>query len=132
MRPEDWGDPHLVLKEAARLTLVISVMDVALRIPAQDLPRLRRPLLLLLGPGLLLMWAVSSGLAWLAFGLAPLMTLAVGAAITRTDHVVAASIMTGKVATSSLSRDTRTILSTEFGANDSLAYICTHSCRCCS
>jgi len=53
MRPQDWGDPHLILKQAARLTLAISVMGVALRIPAQDLPQLRRPLLLLLlGPGL--------------------------------------------------------------------------------
>lgn len=123
MRPEDWGDPHVILKEAARLTLAISVMGVALRIPAQDLPRSRRPLLLLLGPGLLLMWAVSSGLAWLAFGLAPLMALAVGAAITPTDPVVAASIVTGKVAKSTLPRDTRTILSTESGANDGLAYL---------
>jgi NhaP-type Na+/H+ or K+/H+ antiporter len=123
MRPEDWGDPQLILKEAARLTLAISVMGVALRIPAQDLPRLRRPLLLLLGPGLLMMWAVSSGLAWLAFGLAPLMALAVGAAITPTDPVVAASIVTGHVAKSSLPCDTRTILSTESGANDGLAYL---------
>ncbi|MGX9857637.1 cation:proton antiporter domain-containing protein (plasmid) [Limimaricola variabilis] len=122
MRPEDWGNPQLILKEAARLTLAISVMGVALRIPARDLPRLRRPLLLL-GPGLLLMWAVSSGLAWLAFGLAPLMALAVGAAITPTDPVVAASIVTGKVAKSSLPRDTRTILSTESEANVGLAYL---------
>jgi len=123
IRLEYWGDPHLILKEAARVTLAISVMGVALRIPAQDLARLRRPLLFPLGPGLLLMWAVSSGLAWLVFGLAPLMALAVGAAITPTDPVVAASIVTGKVAKSSLPRDTRTILSTECGANDGLAYL---------
>lgn len=41
MRPQDWGDPHLILKQAAQLTLAISVMGVALRIPAQDLPQLR-------------------------------------------------------------------------------------------
>lgn len=66
---------------------------------------------------------MSSGFAWLAFGLAPLMALAVGATITPTDPVVAALIVTGQVAESTLPRDTRTILSTESGANDGLAYL---------
>lgn len=123
MRPEGWGDPHLILKEAINLTLAISVMGVTLRIPAHDLPRLRRPLLLLLGPSLLLTWVVSGGLACLAFGLAPLKALLVGATITPTDPVVAASIVTGYVAEASLPQDTRTILSAESGANDGLAYL---------
>ncbi|WP_282026245.1 cation:proton antiporter [Limimaricola cinnabarinus] len=123
LRPEEWEEPHTILKEAARLTLAISVMGVALRVPVRDLLQLRRPLLLLLGPGLLLMWAVSSGLAWLAFGLAPLMALAVGAAITPTDPVVAASIVTGHVAKDKLPRASRSILSAESGANDGLAYL---------
>lgn len=123
LRPEDWSSPHLILKEAARLTLAISVMGVALRIPVRDLPRLRRPLLLLLGPGLLLMWAISSGLVWLAFGMAPLLAIAAGAAITPTDPVVAAAIVTGRRAKETLPRDSRTILSTESGANDGLAYL---------
>lgn len=123
LRPEEWGEPHSILKEAARLTLAISVMGVALRVPVRDLRKVRRPLLLLLGPGLLLMWATSSGLAWLTFGLAPLMALAVGAAITPTDPVVAASIVTGHVAKDKLPRDSRSILSAESGANDGLAYL---------
>jgi NhaP-type Na+/H+ or K+/H+ antiporter len=123
LRPEEWGAPHAILKEAARLTLAISVMGVALRVPIRDFLELRRPLLLLLGPGLVLMWAISSGLAWLAFGLAPLMALAVGATITPTDPVVAASIVTGHVAKDKLPRASRSILSAESGANDGLAYL---------
>jgi len=123
LRPADWGDPHLILKEAARLTLAMSVMGVALRVPVRDLPRLRRPLLLLLGPGLVLMWGISSGLASMAFGLAPLIALSLGAAVAPTDPVVAASIVTGRVAEDTLPLDTRTILSAESGANDGLAYL---------
>jgi sodium/hydrogen antiporter len=123
LTPEAWGEPHLILREAARVTLGISVMGVALRIPVGDLRRLARPLLLLLGPGLLLMWAVSAGLAWLAFGLAPLMALLLGATLAPTDPVVAASIVTGALAEEKLPRDSRTILSTESGANDGLAYL---------
>ncbi|MGK7753366.1 MULTISPECIES: cation:proton antiporter domain-containing protein [unclassified Roseovarius] len=123
LRPDEWGAPHAILKEAARLTLAISVMGVALRVPIRDLLELRRPLLILLGPGLLLMWAVSSGLAWLAFGLAPLLAMSLGAALTPTDPVVAASIVTGHVAEAELPQKSRSILSAESGANDGLAYL---------
>lgn len=123
LHPEDWGTPHVILKEAARITLAISVMGVALRVPLDSLRVCLRPLLLLLGPGLLLMWAVSAGLSWLILGLAPLMALALGAIITPTDPVVAASIVTGHMAEEKLPLKTRTLLSAESGANDGLAYL---------
>ncbi len=123
LRPEAWGSPYMILQEAARVTLAISVMGVALRIPPARLPALARPILLLLGPGLLLMWAISAGLAWLALGLAPLMALLLGATLAPTDPVVAASIVTGALAEDRLPQDSRIILSTESGANDGLAYL---------
>ncbi|MEX3314315.1 cation:proton antiporter [Sulfitobacter sp. PS-8MA] len=123
LRPEAWGSPYAILQEAARVTLAISVMGVALRIPTERLPALARPILLLLGPGLLLMWAISAGLAWLALGLAPLMALLLGATLAPTDPVVAASIVTGALAEDRLPHDSRIILSTESGANDGLAYL---------
>ena len=70
-----------------------------------------------------LMWAVSSGLAWLAFGLAPLMALAVGAAITPTDPVVAASIVTGRIANAKVPARVRHLIQAESAANDGLGFL---------
>jgi sodium/hydrogen antiporter len=123
IRPEQWPDKHLILKEAARFTLAMSVMAIAMRTPIEDLRRFARPLALLLTAGMLAMWAVSAGLAWAALGLSPVLALLVGAAVTPTDPVVASSIVTGRTAEETLPDRTRSTLSLESGANDGLAYL---------
>ena len=121
--PEHWGHPETILKEAARFTLAVSVMGIAMRTPAEDYRRLLRPVALLLTLGMLLMWAVSSGLSWAVMGLSPWVALAVGAAATPTDPVVASSIVTGQPAEEHLPDTLRSTLSLESGANDGLGYL---------
>ncbi len=122
LRPDLWPDPHLILKEAARLTLAISVAGIAIRTPFEHLRPLLRPLGLLLTLGMLAMWAVSAGLAWGFLGVAPLTALLIGAAVTPTDPVVASSIVTGATAEAVLPERLRSLMSLESGANDGLAY----------
>lgn len=119
---EEWGDPLLILEEAARLTLAVSLMGVALRIDPADLRALIRPVGLLLGLGMAIMWAVSSGVGALALGLGVLPALTLGAVVTPTDPVVASSIVTGRFARSHIAGPLRDALSLEAGANDGLAY----------
>jgi NhaP-type Na+/H+ or K+/H+ antiporter len=123
LRPETWPNMHLILKEAARLTLAISVMGIAIRTPLADLFRLARPVAVLLSVGMVAMWAVSSGLGWAILGLAPLAALLVGAAVTPTDPVVASAIVTGEPAESVLPDRLRSTISLESGANDGLGYL---------
>ena len=123
LRPAEWGDEHLILKEAARFTLAISVVGVALRIRTRELARIARPVTVLLTVAMLAMWAVSSGLAWAVLGVTPALAMLLGAVVTPTDPVVASAIVTGRTARCTLPATTRDALSAESGANDGLAYL---------
>ena len=65
---ESWPRAETILKEAARFTLAISVMGIAMRTPLPSYRRLARPVLTLLTLGMIAIWAVSSGLAWGVLG----------------------------------------------------------------
>lgn len=121
--PQHWPEPHLLMKEAARLTLAMSVMAVALRVDTRQIRRRLRPVALLLTAGMLSMWAVSAGLTWAILGVSPVMALLIGAAVTPTDPVVASSIVTGDAAETALPEKTRSVMSLESGANDGLGYL---------
>lgn len=116
-----WGEADQVLREATRLTLAISVMSVALRLPRGQVGANGRAIGTLLGLVMLAMWAVSAGLALLVLGCSLSMAALIGAVITPTDPVVATAIVTGGVATSNLPARIRNVISAESGANDGLA-----------
>ena len=123
LRWQEWSDPHRILKEAARLTIAISVTGIALRTPASDMRRLIRPVALLLSLGMLGMWAVSFGVVWGLLSVTPVLALLIGAILTPTDPVVASSIVTGAAAEEKLPSRLRSTLSLESGANDGLGYL---------
>lgn len=119
---ERWGDTFAILEQAARLTLAIGLMGVALRLKRDALKAMLKPTVLLLTLAMLGMWLVSSLLAGWLLGLSMWAALLLGAVITPTDPVVASSIVTGKFAKAHLPLRLRTALSAESGANDGLAY----------
>jgi NhaP-type Na+/H+ or K+/H+ antiporter len=75
------------------------------------------------GPGMCVMWIVTSLLVW---ALVPdinfLFALAVGACVTPTDPVLSNSIVKGKFADTNIPRDLQRIIIAESGANDGLGY----------
>lgn len=117
-----WGDENTVIEQAARLTLAIGLMGVALRLKEDSVKTLWRPVVLLLTLVMAGMWLVSSALAGWLLGLPLWTALLLGAVVTPTDPVVASSIVTGKLATESLPLRLRDVISFEAGANDGLAY----------
>ena len=118
--PLAWGG-HVVLEEAARLTLGVGLMAVALRIPPGALRRLRGSLAVLLTVGMLGMWAATSALAYAVLGLPPLVALLLGAVCTPTDPTESSAVVTGRVAKRLLPERLRDLLSAESGFNDGLA-----------
>lgn len=120
--PARWGDQQTILEEATRLTLAISLMGVALRLPEGFSLRNWRSLAVLLGLVMPFMWLASGLLVYLILGLPFLAALLVGAVITPTDPVVSSTIVTGSVAEKNLPARLRHILSAESGFNDVLAY----------
>jgi sodium/hydrogen antiporter len=112
-----------LLEQLAQLTLAIALMAAALRVTAEHLRRLWRPVALLLTLGMLGMWLASSlSAAWL-LGLPFWGALLLGAIVTPTDPVVASSIVTGRFAQQHLPDRIRSSLTMESGANDGLSYL---------
>jgi sodium/hydrogen antiporter len=118
-----WGEENGIIEEAARITLAIGLMGVALRIQKESVRRLWRPVTVLITVGMVGMWLASSALAAWLLGLGLWTALLLGAAITPTDPVVASSIVTGKLAKEKLPLRVRDGLSFEAGSNDGLAYL---------
>lgn len=118
----NWGSQETILEQAARLTIAISLMGIALRIPSGYPLSRWRSLAVMLGPVMVLMWLVSGVLVYLTLGLPFWVAMLVGAVITPTDPVVSSTIVQGSVAEDNLPGRVRHLLSAESGANDGLAY----------
>ena len=113
-------DPDALLREAARITLAMSVMATALRLPAFSLPLARAAgiVLALLMP---LMWLAGAAISWMMLGLSLPAALALGAVLSPTDPVLASAVVTGDLARENVPARLRHLLSAEAAANDGLA-----------
>jgi NhaP-type Na+/H+ or K+/H+ antiporter len=120
--PFTWGNEETILEEAARLTVAVAVMGVALRLPAGYPFSRWRSLMVMLGLVMPFMWLSSGLLTYLVLGSPFWVAMLVGAVVTPTDPVVASSIVQGNVAEENLPARIRHLLSGESGANDGLAY----------
>nr|WP_281373868.1 cation:proton antiporter [Parvularcula dongshanensis] len=109
-----------LFEQTARLTVSLSVMGAALRLPAGWLTAHWRSLAIVLTLGMAAMWAASALLV-APLGLGLLGCLLVGAIVTPTDPVLAASIVEGKVAKARVRERTRHAITAESGINDGLA-----------
>jgi sodium/hydrogen antiporter len=117
------GDTPIILERAARVTLGIGLMGVALRIPRTYPRRQWRTLVVLIGLGMPLMWGVSTLLVALILGLPLGLAALVGAIITPTDPVAASPIVTGDLAEQNIPDRLRHAISFDSGANDGLSYL---------
>ena len=118
-----WGEETAVLEQAARLTLAIGLMGVALRIDKKSVQNLWRPVTVLLTLAMLGMWLISAALVAWCLAVPFWLALLIGAVVTPTDPVVASSIVSGPFAIQHLPLRVRDAISLESGANDGLAYI---------
>lgn len=118
-----WPYQLRMIEQLAELTLAISLVATALRINAEHLHRLWKPVLVLLTAGMAGMWGLSSLSAAWALNLPLAVAALLGAAVTPTDPVVASSIVTGRFAQRHLPERIRASMSMESGANDGLAYL---------
>ena len=120
---DEMGERATLMERAARLTLGIGLVGVALRIPGSYPRRQWREMLLLIGLGMVLMWAISTALVFLILGLPFWMAALIGAIITPTDPVAASPIVTGDLAEENIREPIRHAISFESGANDGLGYL---------
>ncbi|KAL5376712.1 hypothetical protein DPSP01_010259 [Paraphaeosphaeria sporulosa] len=107
----------------SRLVLGVQVVLAGVQLPSKYLKTEWKSLALLLGPGMAVMWLVTS---LLIYALVPhihfVEALAVGACVTPTDPVLSNSIVKGKFADKSIPKELQKIIVAESGANDGLGY----------
>lgn len=112
-----------VTLDFSRLVLGIQLVLEGIRLPKRYLRTEWKSLSLLLGPGMLGMWACSSAVMWLLIpGLPLLHALAIAACITPTDPVLSSTIVKGKFADENVPEDLQRMIVAESGANDGLGY----------
>lgn len=112
-----------ILLEVARVTLAISVMGAALRLPPRWESENWRELAVVLGLGMPLMWLASGTLALWVLGVPVLYAFLIGAVLSPTDPVLADSIVAGDAANKAIPARMRYAITAESGANDGLALL---------
>ncbi len=112
---------EVILEQASLVTLAVALVGVALRLPVGFITQNWKPLVVLLGLAMPLMWIISGLLTYLILGVPFLVALLIGAIVTPTDPVVSSSIVTGDVAEANLPGRLRHLISAESGYNDGLA-----------
>ena len=122
LRLEDWGDPKEILEQVARLTVGVSVVSTALRLPKAYFPQHARTMAMVIGPGMIMMWLVSGLLVWWLLGVPFWTAILIGAVVTPTDPVISGTIVTGETAEKNIPERLRHAISGEAGANDGGAY----------
>ncbi|KAG9556252.1 hypothetical protein KCU97_g18634, partial [Aureobasidium melanogenum] len=104
IRPLDYAqgnaeDLETITLYFTRLVLGVQLVLAGVQLPSKYLKQEWRPLSLLLGPGMCVMWLVTSLLVWaLVPNIDFLFALAIGACVTPTDPVLSNSIVKGKFA----------------------------------
>lgn len=122
LHPALWSDPARLLEEAARLTIAIGLMAIALRLPPDYLSRQWRSLAVLLLLAMPLTALFAGAIVYAVLGVPLVLALLVGALLCPTDPIVATAIVTGKEAERRLPARLRHLLLGESGANDGLAF----------
>ena len=128
LRPEQYalGDPETletITLYFTRLVLGVQLVLAGVQLPSKYLQKEWKSLALLIGPGMTVMWIVTS---LLVYAFVPhigfLHALAVGACVTPTDPVLSNSIVKGKFADKNIPKELQKIIIAESGANDGLGY----------
>lgn len=121
--PHSWPHLHSVIEMAARITLAIGLMEVALRLPAGYPLRHWRALLPLLTLAMPVVWLSAGLILYLVLDIPFWLAMLIGAIVAATDPIAASSIVASKTADRNIPERIRHLLSAESGANDGLAYL---------
>lgn len=107
----------------SRLVLGVQLVLAGIQLPSRYLRKEWKPLSLLVGPIMTLMWLCTSLLIWAMVPRLPyLHALAIAASVTPTDPVLSNVIVKGRFADANVPKELQKIIIAESGANDGLGY----------
>ena len=128
IRPLDYADGSAENVQAitlyfSRLVLGVQLVLAGVQLPSRYLQKQWKPLSILLGPIMAVMWLAASLVVW---GLVPnlpfLHALVIGSCVAPTDPVLSNVIVKGRFADHNVPKELQRIIVAESGANDGLGY----------
>lgn len=119
---QDFQYHTIFIEEIARLTLAVTLMGVAFRLPRTFVFENWKDLIVLICIVLPLMFIISGFLIYIIIGLPLLISLLIGAIVSPTDPVLASAIVTSEIAQKYIPERLRNIISSESALNDALAF----------
>jgi hypothetical protein len=128
IKPLDYANGNSIDLETitlyfTRLVLGVQLVLAGVQLPSKYLQKEWKSLSILLGPGMCIMWMVTSLLIWALVPNVPfLFAMAVGSCVTPTDPILSNSIVKGKFADKNIPPSLQKIIIAESGANDGLGY----------
>lgn len=115
-----WGDN--VVQEATRVIVGIQVFAIGVELPKFYASRHWRSVAMLLGPVMTFSWLIVAAFVALIFKTDVSTALIVGACLTPTDPVLAASILSNSQFSSRVPKRIKDMLSAESGCNDGISF----------
>ncbi|KAJ4150868.1 hypothetical protein LMH87_011597 [Akanthomyces muscarius] len=107
----------------SRLVLAVQLVLAGVQLRSKYMWLEAKSVLLLVGPGMAMMWIATSLLVWGLLGTPSFLhALAVGACVTPTDPVLSAVIVKGKFADKNIPKELQDLIVAESGTNDGLGY----------
>jgi NhaP-type Na+/H+ or K+/H+ antiporter len=122
LRPRKFGIDDSVIQEFTRMVVGIQCFAVGVELPRGYFSRHGRSVAMMLGPVMLVSWLVTSALVSLIFGVAVPTALIIGACLSPTDPVLAASVLSKSRFSERVPRHLRNLLAAESASNDGASY----------
>lgn len=123
INPLEWTNSDYLTQEISRIVLIIQIFAVSVELPKKYMKVNARSVVVLLLFTMILGWLVTGLFAWVLFPKFSFIDgLAITAAITATDPVLAAAIVGKGKFGERIPASMRHLLSAESGANDGLAF----------
>ncbi|KAI9778064.1 MAG: hypothetical protein M1835_005078 [Candelina submexicana] len=120
--PAKWGLRDNTTQELTRVIVGIQCFAVGIELPKFYFSRHWKSVAMLLGPVMAGGWVVCALLVWLLFDTSPATALVIGACLTPTDPVLAASVLSNSQFSTRVPNRLKHLLSAESGCNDGVSF----------
>lgn len=120
--PNRWGMNDEMVQEITRVIVAIQCFAVGIELPKHYFRRHYKSVLCFLGPIMTFSWAITSLFAYLVFKTGVWTALIIGACLSPTDPVLAASVLANSKFSQRVPRRLKHLLSAESACNDGVSF----------
>ncbi|KAH7403294.1 Na(+)/H(+) antiporter-like protein [Cadophora sp. MPI-SDFR-AT-0126] len=122
MAPRHWGMSDDILQEITRVIVGIQCFAVGIELPKFYFKRHGKSVLFFLGPVMTFSWAITALFAYLIFKTSVSAALIIGACLSPTDPVLAASVLSKSTFSQRVPARLKHVLSAESASNDGISF----------